>query len=242
MFSSLRHVASIQTKKHIAVGIFQSVMSYCLPLFGGCDKGSIKELQVLQNSAVRVVLNAHPRTSRSDLFEQVGWLSVNQLVAYHTLLMVFNIRRSGEPDYLARFLQNEQNDSKNFRIRWDNTKLSLALRSFTFRGAQAWNDLPFDVRACRSLNGFKKQTKKWIMVNIKGEPKKKFLFENTRIVLLFLEIFHNFSPYLTISRPTSKLRTLYLPSDFQKVTDFQRYMRLFQNVLLRFGIKQSVTE
>ena len=71
MFSSLRHVASIQTKKHIAVGIFQSVMSYCLPLFGGCDKGSIKELQVLQNSAVRVVLNAHPRTSRSDLFEQV---------------------------------------------------------------------------------------------------------------------------------------------------------------------------
>ena len=181
MFSSLRHVASIQTKKHIAVGIFQSVMSYCLPLFGGCDKGSIKELQVLQNSAVRVVLNAHPRTSRSDLFEQV-WASVNQLVAYHTLLMVFNIRRSGEPDYLARFLQN---DSRNFRIMRDNTKLSLALRSFTFRGAQAWNDLPFDVRACRSLNGFKKQTKKWIMVNIsrflewmRNEETKPFSFYN----------------------------------------------------------------
>ena len=79
-------------------------------------------------------------------------------------------------------------------------------------------------------------------LQIKGEPKKKFLFENTRIVLLFLEIFHNFSPYLTNSIPTSKLRTLYLPSDFQKVTDFQRYMRLFQNILLRFGIKQSVTE
>ena len=81
-----------------------------------------------------------------------------------------------------------------------------------------------------------------ICLYVKGEPKKKFLFENTRIVLLFLEIFHNFSPYLTNNIPTSKLRTLYLPSDFQKVIDFQRYMRLFQNILLRFGIKQSVTE
>ena len=96
--------------------------------------------------------------------------------------MVFNIRRSGEPDYLARFLQN---DSRNFRIMRDNTKLSLALRSFTFRGAQAWNDLPFDVRACRSLNGFKKQTKKWIMVNIsrflecmRNEETKPFSFYN----------------------------------------------------------------
>ena len=75
--------------------------------------------------------------------------------------------------------------------------------------------------------------------SIKGWAIKKVPFWNHKDYSSFFEIFNNFSSYLTI---TSKFRTLYFPPDFRKATDFQRYLRLFQNDLLRFGIKQSVTE
>ena len=77
---------------------------------------------------------------------------------------------------------------------------------------------------------------------VKGVRKKKFLFENAMIRAPFLEFFLNFSPYFIIRIPNSKFKTIYLLSEFQNVTDFKRYLVLFQNVLLRFGKKQSVTE
>ena len=46
----LKFIAPYQTKKMMTVGIFNSVLVYCLLLFGGCDKGEVKDLQGIQNS------------------------------------------------------------------------------------------------------------------------------------------------------------------------------------------------
>ena len=63
-------------KNDIVRGLFQSVLSYCLPLFGGCEKNKLKELQILQNSAARIVCNAHWRIPGSTLFDKVGLMSI----------------------------------------------------------------------------------------------------------------------------------------------------------------------
>ena len=39
----------------IANGIFNSVLSYCMPLWGGCNKEDIDSLQVLKNRAAQIV-------------------------------------------------------------------------------------------------------------------------------------------------------------------------------------------
>ena len=36
-------------------GIFTSVLVYCLPVFGGCDKHELEPLQIMQNKAARLV-------------------------------------------------------------------------------------------------------------------------------------------------------------------------------------------
>ena len=123
----------------------------------------LKELQVLQNSAARFVCNDRWRTSRSVLFDKVGWLSVYQLVVYQTLIMVFSIRRNNEPEYLAKYLKDE---CRRSRRRSCNTMLSLPLHSFTYRGAKVWNDLPCDIRSCQKISLFKEEAKKWILKNI----------------------------------------------------------------------------
>ena len=139
----IKYICPFHIRKTITEGLFNSVMVYCLPLFGGLDKGHLKDIQVLQNKAARLVCHAPPRTRRSDLFAKLGWLSVNQLISYHTLLSVFKIRSTKEPEYLAQFLTN---DNRNDRIVVPNQDLTLTMNSFAFCGSAQWNQLPLHLR------------------------------------------------------------------------------------------------
>ena len=47
-----------------------------------------------------------------------------------------------------------------------NTSLSLAKKSFVWRGTEAWNKLPQTLRAAAKISIFKKNTKLWVKEHI----------------------------------------------------------------------------
>ena len=161
--NKLKFIVPYHTRKTITTGIFNSVLVYCLPLFGGCNKTDLEDLQVVQNKAARIVTHKPPHTSRKELYDQLGWMTVTQLVVYHTLIMVFKIRQTREPEYLARYLTN---DIRTGNILEPNLKLGLAQKSFCFRGATDWNSLPFSIRNSAKIGEFKGKLKQWVMKNI----------------------------------------------------------------------------
>ena len=163
--NSLKYILPFQSRKQITLGMFNSVLVYCLPLFGGCDILEIKELQVLQNKAAQVVTHSPPRAERLALYARLKWLTVNQLIAYHTLLTVFKIRQSGEPEYLASFLQD---DSRAGRIILTNTKLTLFMKSFVWRGASTWNQLSLELRKSTKIGHFKRGAREWVLRNVQA--------------------------------------------------------------------------
>ena len=156
---NLKHILPINVKKTITEGVFNSVLVYCLPLYGGCDAGQVKALQVLQNKAAQIVCNAPPRASRAPMYDKLGWMTVNQLICYHTLISVYKIRKCGEPEYLSRPLNNENIYG---RIIIPNCGLSLATKSFSYRGARTWNQLPENLRKTSKISIYKNGLKKWI--------------------------------------------------------------------------------
>ena len=159
----LRYIVPFAMLKVITQGIFNSVLVYCLPLFGGCDKADLHSLQVLQSKAAQIVTRSPPRSVRNPMFDRLDWLSVNQLVAYHSLLQIYKIRSSQEPEYLYEKLGK---DNRNGNIIVTNTELTLAKKSFTFRGAQLWNSLPDQIRKNVKIGGFKKACRKWVKESI----------------------------------------------------------------------------
>ena len=160
---NLRNIIPFHLRKRITEGIFTSVLCYCLPLFGGSDKGEMEDLQVMQNKAARLVTHSGLRTSRQDIYRQVGWMTVNQLVYYHSALSTYRIRQSHEPEYLATIM-NENNRAN--RIIIPNSKLTLAKNSYCFRGSTQWNKLPESVRNIPKISQFKSKLKKWIHQNV----------------------------------------------------------------------------
>ena len=161
----LRFIMKSSAKKNIVQGVFNSVLCYCLPLFGGCDNSEISSLQVQQNKAAQIVLSLPPRHNREYMFNQLGWLTVNQLIVYHTNIAVYKIRKSMEPEYLANILGKTSRLGKNYII-VENIKLGLTRKSFTVRGALQWNKLPPDLRSEPKLGAFKKSLKKWVLENV----------------------------------------------------------------------------
>ena len=128
--TKLRMAMSLRSKKMIIQGVFQSVLSYCLPLFGGCSVIELNMLQGLQNKAARIALNFPSRSNRNAIYDTLGWLTVRQLMVYFSLLTIYRIRASKQPEYLAEKLLNE---NLYGHIIVKNNNLQLYRSSFMFR-------------------------------------------------------------------------------------------------------------
>ena len=105
--TKIKFVLSLPFRKTIFEGIFNSMLTYCMPVWGGTEKGNIQDLQVLQNSAVRHVLHQPPFSNRKALYDQMGCLTVHQLVFYHSMLSVYKIRQTKEPEYLYEHFKQD---------------------------------------------------------------------------------------------------------------------------------------
>ena len=126
-------------------------------------------MQVQQNKAAQIVLSLPQRSHRNTMYDKLNWLTVNQLIVYHTLISVHRIRLKGEPEYLADILGKTSRQAGEDII-VENIKLGLVRKSFTFRGATQWNKLPPDLRREPKLGKFKKRLRNWI-----GENVERFL-------------------------------------------------------------------
>ena len=159
----IKFILPFPTRRAVSDAMFNSILVYCLPLFGGCDAQEVKELQVLQNKAARIVTHSPLRAGRQEMFDQLGWLSVKQLILYHSLLTVYRIRNSQEPEYLAYRLSRE---NRYGNIVLPKSNLSLHRNSFGYRAARDWNQLPQGLRQIRTIKSFKKELTTWIKKEI----------------------------------------------------------------------------
>ena len=158
---------SVQPEETITEGMFNSILMYCLPLYGGMDSGDMSDLQVMQNKAARIVTLMPPRANRSQLYDKLGWLTINQLIFYHSVILVFKIRSSKQPEHLSQILNQ---DNRNSRIIIPNLDLRLAQRSFTLRGSDSWNLLPSNIRNQSKIGSFKKLAKQWTLTHVERFP------------------------------------------------------------------------
>ena len=167
-------VAPFKTRKMLANGMVMSSLIYLIQVWGGSSLFLIKILQVLQNRAARIVTKSGWLTSTKSLLDQCGWLSVKQLVEYHSLLLVYKIKSEGKPAYLftklsqpftssTRFSAGNISENKIKETRNDN---ELHKSSFIPRTISSWNSIPSNVRLSPDLKTFKVRVKVWIRNNI----------------------------------------------------------------------------
>ena len=157
----------------MANGIIMSRLTYLIQLWGGCPKYLLDLLQTLQNKAARVVCNEGIYTPVQKLLENCGWMSMRQLVSYHRVLLMYNIRKEGKPKYFVEKFRG--NNDQNYKTRFvedAGVKKQRILRnedsrsSFVPSSIDIWNKLPVDIRKSENVKAFKAKLKPWIKENI----------------------------------------------------------------------------
>ena len=101
--------AGFSTRLMVANGAVQSKLVYLITLWGGATQYLLRVLQVQQLSAARVVCGVQSlRWSRRKLLKRVGWMSVRQLIFFHTALQAHKTLTSGVPAPLHAALTTDQ--------------------------------------------------------------------------------------------------------------------------------------
>merc|ERR1711867_355798 len=165
--------ADFKTRLMVANGIVMSKVCYLIQLWGGCEEYLLKSLQVQLNKAAKLVTRLPYCTSSRKLMQMCGWMTVKQLVKYHTIIMVHKTIMDKKPVFMSSRLPTyhsyrTRKDSSGC-VRLDQTFRSrndLPLRSFRYRGAQDYNSIPAELRSAATMTSFKTKLKRWIKMNV----------------------------------------------------------------------------
>ncbi len=125
----------------------------------------INRLQMVQNSAARVLTFNKKSAHITPILHQLHWLPVPKRIQFKHLVLVYKAHNGHAPQYLVELVQPYV-PARTLRSSNDNLlvvpkyKLStVGGRAFCIIGPKLWNKLPHNVCAASSLQTFKSQLK-----------------------------------------------------------------------------------
>ncbi len=82
-----------------------SRLDYCNALLAGLPASSIKPLQLIQNTAARLIFNEPKRTHVTPLFINLHWLPIAARIKFKALMFAYRTTSGSAPLYLNSLLQ-----------------------------------------------------------------------------------------------------------------------------------------
>ena len=160
--------ATFQTRLMVANGVVMSKMVYLITLWGGAQQYLLKVLLVQQLTAAKAVCGFQSwGWSKKKLMDKVGWISVRQLIYFHTVLQTHKTLTTGVPRSLHASLPTiypyRTRNSTIGKIRFGDYFTSTA--TFKYRAMSCYNGVPGEVMNV-SLPTVKKKLKQWVQQNV----------------------------------------------------------------------------
>ena len=139
-------------------------MFYCSTVWSNISKTNVKILQLIENSAGRIVLCLRKYGHISEGLKSLRWLPIADKLLLNVSVMVRKCLNGRAPDYLSqKCTRRQSHHDRNTRYKKDlnlpRCILKTGQRSFAFRGATCWNKLPKDMKEVADCRIFKKRHK-----------------------------------------------------------------------------------
>lgn len=158
----------IESRKPLVQGPIVSRLDYGNALLASLNEDLFSKLQILQNTAARLILNLPPRSPSAPSLRSLHRLLIRKRGHFKILCLTHKIIHGTRPSYLAKKL----NRYKPGRMLGSSSKSLLALlrictvrsggRSFYFLALYLWNKLPFYLLSIADHKRFRKELKTWL--------------------------------------------------------------------------------
>ena len=141
-----------------------SRLDYCNGLFSGLSKQALRQLQLIQNAAARVLTKTRKFDHITPILRSLHWLPVSHRIDFKIMLLVYKSLNGLGPKYISDMLVPYETARS---LRSSEAGLLTVPRVRSKRGEAAfahyattnWNKLPLDTRSAPSLATFKNRLK-----------------------------------------------------------------------------------
>lgn len=168
-FNTMRKIASMkkflsptQCETLIHALVF-SALDYCNALYYRINSHNMKQLQMIQNRACRIVLGLNKRQSVDSYLQELHWLKVQERIEFKIVLLTFKCLNGLAPSYLSELLQyNNLSGSRLPSLKLPSFTSSVGDRAFVSSAPLLWNNLPVQLRQCSDIHMFKRHLKTFL--------------------------------------------------------------------------------
>ena len=176
--------SSFKVRKMAANGVFISKLIQLMPVWLGCEEYLVDALQVCQNKAARMVTKLDRFTPIKVLLTQCGWLSVKQLMLYHSLMLLHKVFHSKQPTFLYNKITsgNPQPNTRQaaatarflaasgvlYQPCIPACKLTITRSSWCWSAVHWYGQLPPSLRSEPKIGKFKCRLRDWVSENVEN--------------------------------------------------------------------------
>ena len=160
----VRKYITVDATKTLIRALVVSKMDYCNSLLLGITCKQLRRLQLIQNTAARIITRTRPRDHITPILCELHWLPVPNRIDFKVLCVTFKCLHGSAPLYLEELLQlvSHERDLRSngqLLLQVPRTKTVTADRAFSIAAPKLWNALPSSIRAASSLEAFKRMLK-----------------------------------------------------------------------------------
>jgi hypothetical protein len=134
-------------------------------LLHGLPKNLLNKLQLVQNTAARIVTLTRKHDHITPTLNRLHWLPVEQPIIFKLLLLVYKGLNGLAPSYISELLhyrtyKRSLRSSNQGLLDVPYSKLkTYGDRSFSVAAPKLWNILPTDIKQAKNVNIFKNKLK-----------------------------------------------------------------------------------
>ena len=164
----IRQYLDNTTTKKLVQALVLCHLDYCNSLLYNMPDSQLRRLQIIQNSAARLITGTKKFSPITPVLEQLHWLPVKSRISFKILLLTFQCLHNMAPSYLQELLK-KYTPARNLRSSQKNLLECPVLgtrfygeRAFSFGGPLLWNAVPLDLKGANSVIQFKSLLKTFL--------------------------------------------------------------------------------
>ena len=155
--NSIRRYLSNTAVRTLVQSIVIARLDYCNSVCIGLPMNRLQRLQLVQNSAARVISQTKRYTSITPILNELHWLPIKKRCQFKILLLTFKSLNGCSPEYLCDtlnvYMPNIYLRSTTFTsfVPYRNRSIRLGKRLFENSAAKLWNELPRNIQRAADI-------------------------------------------------------------------------------------------